>query len=69
MWILISRINLSTTRRRLGRRVAAAAVVVGTVTQTALALLPSPACANPDAADSTTSGVYEVRRTADVTVG
>jgi hypothetical protein len=42
MWMFISRINLRTTRQILTRFVVTAAVVVGTGTQVAMALLPNP---------------------------
>ena len=42
MWTLISSIDLRSTRQRLTRFVVAAAVVVGTGTQLAMAFLPQP---------------------------
>ena len=52
MWTLISSINFRVTRRRVARPVVTATVVLGTLTQIALALLPQPATAAPDACDS-----------------
>ena len=68
MWTLISSINLRATRQRLTRFVVAAAVVVGTGTQLAMAFRPDPAAGmdsvrvgahdNQDAANTTqASGV------------
>ena len=48
MWTLISSINFRATKRRVARPVVTATVVLGTLTQVALALLPQPAVAAPD---------------------
>ena len=45
MWTLISRINVKRTRGRLGRVVVTGAIVIGTATEVAMALLPKPVAA------------------------
>ena len=47
MWTLISTVNFRATRRRVSRVLVGAVVVVGTITQVAVAIMPNPAFAVP----------------------
>ena len=69
MWTLISRINLAATRRRVARRVVATAVVLGSGTQMAMALLPHPASDEADTRRVTTSNAIELPASAGVSIG
>jgi hypothetical protein len=69
MWSLVSRINLKGTRRRVGRRVVAAAVVLGTGVQMAMVVLPNPAAASAGAPRPTSSHMCEVPAAPEARVG